>query len=357
MQKIKSYEDYAREILGVTEPDKLDKYQKQKNRIDYQKYAANYMAEQNKNQQVAELEKNKQKSLAESAIASERARQYVDAVNKHYGIAGTGYGESKAIDLYSEAAKRRQEINDSHETAKNDALTAYQNAITQNELTASDKLGEIELYEDEANESKRQSYVAMLQELNDNPDVSKEEFTKYYDAYKQYLGEDDKLLKADLESKAATYNTQDEQEKIRVAVATDKGVKLGDAVTLDALVSDNKALGDYKDKGEQTALINAIINLARTKGADSLEGKAFDVDYGNGKSYYYYSNGSFYKVSKSDAKKIGIVEIDAQGNLINKNEKEKQSAIEMVKREGFVFPFRFYLSSYLEHQSLQYRFF
>ena len=42
------------------------------------------------------------------------------------------------------------------------------------------------LYEDEANESKRQSYVAMLQELNDNPDVSKEEFTKYYDAYKQY---------------------------------------------------------------------------------------------------------------------------------------------------------------------------
>ncbi len=322
MQKIKSYEDYAREILGVTEPDKLAKYQKQKNRIDYQKYAANYMAEQNKNQQVAEIEKNKQKSLAESAIASERARQYVEAVNKHYGIAGTGYGESKAIDLYSEAAKRRQEINDSHETAKNDALTAYQNAITQNELTASDKLGEIELYEDEANESKRQSYVAMLQELNDNPDVSKEEFTKYYDAYKQYLGEDDKLLKADLESKAAVYEAEETLARKQKDV-TDELAQIGvepvDPITLDALKNDRNVFGKFNNNsGEQANHIDAIVKLAETKTRDGkslLDGKAFDVNFGNGKEHYYYKDGVFYNVSKKEAEKIGIVEIDEQGNI------------------------------------------
>ena len=55
--------------------------------------------------------KERQKSLTESAVASERARQYVDAVNKHLGIAGTGYGESKAIDLYAQEAQKRAEIN------------------------------------------------------------------------------------------------------------------------------------------------------------------------------------------------------------------------------------------------------
>lgn len=322
MQKIKSYEDYAREILGVTEPDKLAKYQKQKNRIDYQKYAANYMAEQNKNQQVAELEKNKQKSLAESAIAHLRARQYVDAVNKHLGIAGTGYGESKAIDLYSEAAKRRQEINDNYDKGKNDALTAYQNAVMQNELTASDKIGEIELYEDEANEAKRQEYVMKLQELADNPDVSKEDFTKYYEAYKGYLGDDDTVLKNDLESRATVYETEETLAQKHKDVTNELarvGVKPEDPITLETVKNDRNAFGKFNNStGKQASHISAIIKLAETKTKDGkslLDGKAFDVNFGNGKEHYYYKDGVFYNISAQEAAKIGIVEIDEQGNI------------------------------------------
>lgn len=214
MPTVKSYEDYMRDVLKVTEPEKQSVYQKQKNRIDYQKYASNYLAEQNKNQQIAELERNKQKSLSESAIAKERARQYVDAVNKHLGISGTGYGESKAIDLYSQEAQRNAEINNTYDSAKNDALNVYQNAVIQNELTASDKLGEVEVYENEAYEVKRQNAIAKLQEIADNPDVSKEEFDKYYNEYAKYLGEDDTILKNDLEDKKTAFMFE-EQEKTK----------------------------------------------------------------------------------------------------------------------------------------------
>lgn len=327
MQKIKSYEDYAREILGVTEPDKLDKYQKQKNRIDYQRYAANYMAEQNKNTQIAELDKAKEKSLAESAIASERARQYVDAVNKHYGIAGTGYGESRAIDLYSEAAKRRQEINDNYDKEKNDALTAYQNAITKNELNASGSMAEIEGYEDEANEAKRQEYVMKLQELADNPGVSKEDFTKYYEAYKGYLGEDDALLAKDLEAKASKYAMEKAQNEQRATVANSHGVKLGDAITLDELVQKSKK---FLDTGEQTELINLITNLAQTQsknGKSLLDDKAFDINFGYGNEHYYYKDGVFYDISKADARKFEIVNVEkeAKANKLMRELPSKES--------------------------------
>lgn len=331
MPKVKSYEEYAREILGVNEPDKLDKYQKQKNRVDYQRYAANYMAEQNKNTQLSEINKAKEKSLAESAIASERARRYVEAVNKHYGIAGTGYAANKAIDLYVQEANRRAEINNNYDKEKNAALTAYQNAITQNELNASGSMAEIEGYEDEANEAKRQEYVAKLQEIVENPETTEEDFLKYYNAYGKYLGEDDTLLKDAINKRQSDIDFESIKDKATAEVASTYGVKLGNAVKLDDLMKDKLALGDFKDTGEQTALINTIINLTRTRGADSLEGKAFDVNYGAGHDYYYYSNGVFYDISKNDARKIGIVEIDTQGNIIDKKQQSEEYTKKVVR--------------------------
>ena len=322
---MKTYKDYVLSSPNAYKGDST--YDKQKNRAQYQKYVNNYLAEQQKDEQLAEIEKNKNTALSESAIASERARKYVDAVNKHYGIAGTGYGESKAIDLYAQEARRRAEINNAHSAQENEALKAYKQAIANAELVENEALGNIELAEDQENEVKRQGYVETLRqalEQNKSGEITDEDFSRYYKEYAQYLGEDDKLLKEDLEAKNTKIEAKNNQNETIAAVAKEHGVKLGNAVTIDELVQDKSKLGSFKDTGEQTALINAIITAARTKGVDSLEGYAIDVNYGAGHDYYYYSNGVFYDVSKSDAKKLGIVELDSQGNVRVVRESKKE---------------------------------
>ena len=307
-------------------------YNKQKNRALYQKYVNNYLAEQQRDEQLAQIKKSKESALSESAIASERARKYVDAVNKHLGIAGTGYGESKAIDLYAQEAKRRAEINNAHSEQENEALKAYKQAIANAELAESEAMGNIELAEDQENEAKRQAYVAKLQELNDNPETTNEDFSRYYKEYAQYLGEDDKLLKEDLEAKDKIIQAKSNKDAVAAEVAK-KGVKLGNAVALEELINDKSKLGSFKDTGEQTALINAIITAANASGVDSLEGKAFDVNYGAGHDYYYYSNGVFYDISKADAKKLDIVEFDNNGNISvvrESNEKQEQDVNKQI---------------------------
>ena len=217
MATVKSYADYAKEQLGVQDGAKLSSYQKQKNRVSYQKYVNNYLAEQQKNEQLAEIEKNKSAALSESAIATERARKYVNAVNKHLGIAGTGYGESKAIDLFAQEAKRRAEINNAHSAQENEALKAYKQAIANAELAENEAMGNIELAEDQEAESKRQGYVETLRQVleqrNSEEGMSDEDFSRYYNEYSKYLGDDDALLKEDLKNvydditKYDNYNT------------------------------------------------------------------------------------------------------------------------------------------------------
>lgn len=282
------------------------------------------------------LKKNKNTALSESAIATERARKYVNAVNKHLGIAGTGYGESKAIDLYSQEAKRRAEINNAHSEQENEALKVYKQAIANAELAENEAMGNIELAEDQENEVKRQSYVETLRqalEQNKSGEITDEDFSRYYKEYAQYLGEDDKLLKEDLEAKDKIIQAKSNKDAVAAEVAK-KGVKLGNAVALEELINDKSKLGSFKDTGEQTALINAIITAANASGVDSLEGKAFDVDYGAGHDYYYYSNGVFYDISKADAKKLDIVELDNNGN-IKKELTEEEKLIEQAKSDSF----------------------
>ncbi len=317
---VKSYADYAREQLGVQDGAKLSTYQKQKNRASYQKYVNDYLAEQQKNESLAEIKKNKETALSESAIASERARQYVNAVNQHYGIAGTGYAQSKAIDLYSQEAKRRAEINNAHSAQENEALKAYQQAIANSALAENEALGNIELAEDQENEAKRQSYVETLRQVleqrNSEEGLSDKDFSRYYTEYAKHLGEDDALLKQDLDAVISGIDLKNAQEQVRAEVAKDKGILLGEAISLEELVNDKNKLGSFSDTGEQTALINAIITAAKTKGVDSLEGKAFDANFGTGKAYYVYKNGSFFKISKDEAKKYyDIVEINNDGSI------------------------------------------
>lgn len=301
MSTVKSYADYAREQLGVQDGTKLSTYQKQKNRAEYQKYVNNALAEQQKNEQLAQINKNKTSSLRESEIASERARQYIDAVNKHLGIAGTGYAQSKAIDLYAQEAQRRAEINNNHSTQQSEILKAYQDAVAQNELTASEQIGNIELAEDQETESKRQNYITTLQsvlEQQKNGEITDEAFSKYYTEYAKYLGEDDTILKSDLEAEATRING--EQEFFDAY-----GFKPEDAVSLDELINNEEALGSFAKGEKQTQLINSIIQAARSKGSDSLEGKIINANYGLGTPHYYiYKNGYFYKISKEQAVEI-----------------------------------------------------
>ncbi len=117
MYKPKSYLDYAKQFvssMGTLEQQQA--YNREKIRAMYQSAANDYTQKLS----LENANKERQKSLTESAVASERARQYVDAVNKHLGIAGTGYAESKAIDLYSQEAQRRQEINENYNTQVNE---------------------------------------------------------------------------------------------------------------------------------------------------------------------------------------------------------------------------------------------
>ena len=341
---MKTYKDYVLSSPNAYKGDST--YDKQKNRVQYQKYVNNYLAEQQRDEQLAQIKKSKESALSESAIASERARKYVDAVNKHYGIAGTGYAESKAIDLFSQEAKRRAEINNAHSEQENEALKAYQQAVANATLVENEALGNIELAEDEANEAKRQAYVAKLQELNDNPDTTNEDFSKYYKEYAQYLGEDDKILQEDLEAKYDSINKLTEAKK----AASEKGVELGNAITLEELEKNRLALGKFADDGDQSALLNSIIKLANTKAKDGksvLDGKAFDVNFGYGKEHYYFKDGVFYDISKKEAKKIGIIEIDAQGNIVDKkqqkqtNDKEKaqKMLLEQINSANFELAF------------------
>lgn len=198
---MKTYKDYVLSSPNAYKGDST--YDKQKNRVSYQKYVNNYLAEQQKNEQLAQIEKNKNTALSESAIATERARKYVDAVNKHLGIAGTGYGESKAIDLYAQEAKRRAEINNAHSEQENEALKAYKQAIANAELVENEALGNIELAEDQENEVKRQGYVETLRqalEQNKSGEITDEDFSRYYKEYSKYLGDDDAFLKEDLKN-------------------------------------------------------------------------------------------------------------------------------------------------------------
>ena len=219
---MKTYKDYVLSSPNAYKGDST--YDKQKNRVSYQKYVNNYLAEQQKNEQLAQIEKNKNTALSESAIATERARRYVNAVNKHLGIAGTGYGESKAIDLYAQEAKRRAEINNAHSAQENEALKAYKQAIANAELVENEAMGNIELAEDEANEAKRQGYVETLRQVleqrNSEEGMSDEDFSRYYKEYAKHLGEDDTLLKEDLDAiaaeisdKAAEISAKNEQGK------------------------------------------------------------------------------------------------------------------------------------------------
>ena len=325
---MKTYKDYVLSSPNAYKGDST--YDKQKNRVSYQKYVNNYLAEQQKNEQLAAINKSKNTALSESAIATERARKYVDAVNKHLGIAGTGYGESKAIDLYAQEAKRRAEINNAHSAQENEALKAYKQAIANAALAENEAMGNIELAEDQENEAKRQAYVAKLQELNDNPETTNEDFSRYYKEYAQYLGEDDKLLKEDLKAKYDSINKLNEAK----TAASEKGVELGNAITLEELEKNRLALGKFADDGEQSALLNAIIKLARTEAKDGtsvLDGKAFDVNFGASNEHYYYKDGVFYDISKADARKLGIIEIDTQGNIVDKKQQAQEQ--EEAKKE------------------------
>lgn len=322
---MKTYKDYVLSSPNVAKGDSI--YDKQKNRVSYQRYVNNYLAEQQKNEQLAEIEKSKNAALSESAIASERARQYVDAVNKHYGIAGTGYGESKAIDLYSQEAKRRAEINNAHSEQENEALKAYQQAIANAALAENEAMGNIEFAEDEENEAKRQGYVETLRQVldqrNSEEGMSDEDFSRYYKEYAKYLGEDDTILKENLEAVDAGISDKNTHEQVKSQVASRHGIKLGTSIKLEDLINDKLALGKFRDTGEQTALIDTIIRLANTKTKDGksvLDGKAFDVNFGYGNEHYYYKDGVFYDISKKDAEKIGKYYIDIEGNLRSENE-------------------------------------
>ena len=326
---MKTYKDYVLSSPNAYKGDST--YDKQKNRVSYQKYVNNYLAEQQKNEQLSQIEKNKNAALSESAIATERARKYIDAVNKHLGIAGTGYGESKAIDLYAQEAKRRAEINNAHSAQENEALKAYKQAIANAELAENEAMGNIELAEDQEAESKRQGYVETLRQVleqrNSEEGMSDEDFSRYYKEYSKYLGEDDTILKENLEAVDAGISAKNTQEQVKAQVANNHGVKLGDAITLDELVQKSKK---FLDTGEQTELINLITNLAQTQsknGKSLLDDKAFDINFGYGNEHYYYKDGVFYDISKADARKFEIVNVEkeAKANKLMRELPSKES--------------------------------
>ena len=120
MEKQKSYVDYVNEYLGSKDLlENVQPYTRDKITAYYVKAANDF-----KNKKALENAKNdKMQAHNEALVAHERARKYVNALSKHYGIAGTGYGESKMIALYSNLAKDRSEANSKYNERINEITT------------------------------------------------------------------------------------------------------------------------------------------------------------------------------------------------------------------------------------------
>lgn len=194
MSKVLDYKTFLEQSKETKKGDNLTSYDKRKNQEYYKRYLKEQAATDTYKTQLDELDKNKNTALRDSAIATERARRYLETVAKQNGMSGSGYSQGKIVDLYSEDASRRAGIYNTHSIQSNSALEAYKKAIAEASATAEQGISEIDSEQEQYNEQKsmndRAEVLAQLdsnQALYESGAIDFDTYSKYYTSNKHLL--------------------------------------------------------------------------------------------------------------------------------------------------------------------------
>ena len=179
---MKTYLDYANQYLsGQGSLEEQNAYKRNEIKAMYLKFAN----DETRKMALENAKKEKQKSLSESAIAQERARAYVDAMNKHLGIAGTGYAADKAIDLYVQEANRRAEINENYQNKVNE----INKSTLENELDFAKQYNSALDLKDETLDNNKNLVIDYLFSVLSEDELNNLPYVIYNDEYFQKLFE------------------------------------------------------------------------------------------------------------------------------------------------------------------------
>lgn len=173
------------------------------NRAMYKLYLDTINAEKNKNIALKTAETNKNEALRENAIMAERAKEYVEKRAAMNGTSSAGVSQTAMIDLYSQMAGSRADVQSDYSNKENSIIQEYLSAIqnaqsTANETTtnaaiqrAAEKENEYEAKKAEEEATKlaeKEKYLTNAKLASEDTVSAKDGYGNFYKQNKEYDG-------------------------------------------------------------------------------------------------------------------------------------------------------------------------